>query len=125
MRSSRRFLAVLLFVLVSACESAFDDEGPVEIRVRNASTIDFASVVIGFPDQSESYGAVPARSATEYRAIDRAYRYAAVQVALADTSLALIPIDYVGEVELDGGEYTYELNVTEGERSLTFRLVRD
>jgi hypothetical protein len=48
-----------------------------------------------------------------------------VQVTLNGASLALIPIDYVGEQELEGGSYTYELNLTENQGSLTLRLIRD
>jgi hypothetical protein len=113
------------FFLFAGCDSVVGSEDRVEVRVRNASTIDFSSVVIGFPDQTEAYGAVAARTATDYRTVERAFRYAGVQVTLDGTSLALIPIDYVGEEELDGGSYTYELNVTDDLGSLTFRLVRD
>ena len=125
----RRSFPALLFTaplfLFAGCGSVLGTEDQVEIRVRNASTIDFSSVVIGFPDQTEAYGAVAAQTATDYRAVERAFRYAGVQVTLDGTSLALIPIDYVGEEELDGGSYTYELNVTEDLGSLTLRLVHD
>lgn len=130
MRSPRRRFFTNLpltssFVLLLGCSSVVGTDDRVEVRVRNASTADFSSVVIGFPDQTEAYGAVAAQSATEYREVGRAYRYAAVQVALNGTSLVLIPVDYVGEEELDGGSYTYELNLTDDMGSLTLRLVVD
>lgn len=130
MSSSRRSFVLgtaLLFALlpVSACDSIVGDEEDVEVRVRNASNVDFSSVVVGFPDQTEAYGAVRANTATEYRTVTRAYRYAGIQVTLGGQSLALIPIDYVGEEELEGGSYTYEVGVTSDLGSLTLRLVRD
>ena len=129
MRSSRhRFIRIFGFAAVLAicgCKSVVATEERVEIRVRNASAVDFTRVVVSFPDQTEEYGVVAARSASDYRAVERAYRYAGVQVTFEGVSLALIPIDYVGEEELEGGSYTYELNLTEDSGSLTFRLVRD
>jgi hypothetical protein len=112
-------------VPLAGCGSVVGTEEGVEIRVRNASTVDFTNVVVGFPDETETYGAIAANASSEYRTVERAYRYAGVQVTLNGASLALIPIDYVGEEELEGGSYTYEVNLTENQGSLTLRLIRD
>jgi hypothetical protein len=117
-------LVLGLVLATSSCGSVLGF-GSVEIRVRNASSLDFSSVVVTFPDHTESYGALAAGQSTEYRAIGKAYRYAGIVVTVEGTSLALVPIDYVGEETLGNGEYTYELDVTAGAQSLTLRFLVD
>lgn len=107
----------------AACGGFLGISEDVEIRVRNASTIDFDSVVVG---PVRDYGAIAAGGVSDYRTFDVAYRYAYVRVVTAGETYQIMPIDYVGEEELEGGKYTYELNLTDGHpRSLTLRFVED
>jgi hypothetical protein len=97
------------------------ESGPVEIRIKNDSDVDFDRVRVQFPDQHEiDYGPVPRGGVTDFQATDRAYRYAGVSVVAGDQELSLQPIDFLGERELSMGRYTYLLGVEDGR--LTLRL---
>ena len=88
----------------------------IEIRIRNTSDVDFESVRVVFPDRDEArYGRVAKGSSSEYHRTTRAYRYAEIHVNAAGRELRLQPYDYVGEVPLSSGRYTYVLGI-EGER---------
>ena len=122
-----RFLRSSMFaVLLSliACDSPLLPwgGGDVEIRIQNNSTFPFQRVDVVFPEDEVSYGAISAHSASDYRGVSKAYRYAYVEVEIAGEELRIQPIDYVGESLLDAGKYTYVLNVTiEGHLTLEFK----
>ena len=118
-------IAALLWAVSGCTSTAGPEPGPVEIRVRNASTLDYANVVIGFPHQTETYGAVMSGQETPYRTIELAYRYAQITVVIEDEVLILQPVDYVGEEPLGKGSYTYEIDTLDDVLSITFRLVKD
>jgi hypothetical protein len=89
---------------------------PVQIRIKNASDIDFDSVRLVFPERDEAdYGAVPKGRFSAFRDTNRAFRYAQVHVKAGGRDISLEPIDYVGEQELTPGRYTYVLRI-EGNR---------
>ena len=99
--------------------------GPLEIRVQNASEVSFDKVLVDFSGQTESYGEVPAGEASAYRTVEKAYRYAYVEVHYADTTAILQPVDYVGERPLREGKYTYQLTLNPDSHSERDRLRLD
>ena len=99
--------------------------GEVRIRLHNASAVDFASARVGFPDGYEEYGAVGAGRRSEYRSVERAYRYAYVEVHAEDRRWVLQPIDYVGEELLESGDYAYRLVLDPGSGGLSLSLVEE
>lgn len=132
-----------LFLLTAVAPLGCSDpdvRGPVDIRVRNASTAVLQDVVIGFPEDpgggggpvepgdaesgDVSYGTVEPTATTPYHTIVKAYRYAAVTATVEGEPVGLVPIDYVGEELLEPGRYTYELRY-EGGSFLGLTLVRD
>lgn len=115
-------LLILAFTLVAY--SGIPDPGPVEIRVRNVSSERMDDVVVTFPDGPVDYGDIDPGAASSYRTVDRAYRYAAVAAVADGDSLAITPVDYVGESLLAGGAYTYRIGLSDAQ-SLTLELVRD
>lgn len=82
----------------------------VRMRVGNRSEVDFDRVVVKFPSQEEDYGRVRAGAQADYRQIAKAYRYAHIEVTIKGTTVALRPMDYVGEEPLAPGDYTYALS---------------
>ena len=122
---ARRSLFVLMAVAlaVAGCRST-TAPSDVEVRVRNASTFDFESVVVQFPTSREDYGAVAAGNASGYREVETAYRIATVEVIVEGELLRLQVIDYVGEQRLPPGRYTYRL-LADVEGNLGLELVRD
>lgn len=126
LRGWRRRLLLLPLLLaaisLSGCNEILGWGGDVEIRIRNASTHDFTSVIVTFPEQTEDYGPVPAASVSGYRKVGRAYSYASIDVILEDgTELSIQATDYSGERRLGSGHYTYQLGVSG--QSLTSHLV--
>lgn len=117
------FVLMLSFMLsLGAC-------GKPRIRVANDSDTAMADVVVRFPSQSERYGTIPAHGTTEYREVERAYSYAYIEATVNGERAVLQPIDFVGEKLLDGGKYTYGLDVNEKAASrhelLRFRFVSE
>ncbi len=90
----------------------------INIRVYNASNIDFAQVTIRFPDHVETYGPLMQGTHSEYRPTPMAYRYAHIEISAGDANYTLQPIDYVGETPLAPGRYTYRLSVMQGRLAL-------
>ena len=118
------FAALGLTLALPGCDSPLLpwSSGDVEIRIQNASPFSFQRVDVVFPADEVSYGAIGANSASQYRGVSKAYRYAYIEVDIGGEELVLQPIDYVGESLLESGRYTYVLNVTvEGHLTLEFR----
>lgn len=123
-RSSLRLAGLVLLLGLPGCDSPLLPwgGGDVHIRILNSSSFQFDRVDVGFPEAEVSYGSVRAGSASEYREVSSAYRYAYIEVEIGGEELVLQPIDYVGESLLDSGRYTYVLNVTvEGHLTFSFR----
>ena len=90
-------------------------EMEIEIRIRNASEIDFDSVRVVFPDRDEAhFGHIAKGESSDFKPTTRAYRYAEIHVNAEGRELRLQPYDYVGERELTPGRYSYVIGVQEG-----------
>ncbi|MGC4050152.1 MAG: hypothetical protein QM757_12275 [Paludibaculum sp.] len=88
----------------------------VQIRVRNASNLDFDQIRVTFPDGREvDYGPLSKGASSNFREATQAYRYAGVSVTAAGRTISLTPADYLGEKELPAGRYTYVLKVSGGQ----------
>lgn len=123
-RSSLRLVGLGLLLSLPGCDFPLlpFGGGDVRIRIQNASSFPFDRVDVVFPEDQVSYGSIRANSASEYRDVSKAYRYAYIEVEIGGEELVLQPIDYVGENLLGSGRYTYVLNVTiEGHLMLDFR----
>ncbi|MEN8144449.1 MAG: hypothetical protein ABFS14_05800 [Gemmatimonadota bacterium] len=133
---ARNALPPILFsLLVAGCTGSSDPvdphptDFPLGIRVENATGQTFEAITVQFSEQIENYGKLEAGEASEYRAIEEAYRYAAVDIDLGSTTARIQPVDYVGETLLQPGRYTYRFTLSpDGFNELTrvnLRLVVD
>ncbi|HSE15877.1 MAG TPA: hypothetical protein VLB46_02430 [Pyrinomonadaceae bacterium] len=96
----------------------------IEIRIRNASEIDFDAVRVVFPDRDEArFGPIPKGTASDFKGTNRAYRYAEIHVNAGGREFTLQPYDYVGEQPLAPGRYSYVLGL-DGNR-LTIELEQE
>ena len=100
-------------VLAAACCLAGCPAGndPVYIRMSNTSQVDFDSIEVRFPGQTELYGALRSGEFSEYREVSAAYSYAYAEVYSGERRFVLQPIDYLGAEFLPPGRYTYHLSV--------------
>jgi hypothetical protein len=87
----------------------------IEIRIRNASDIDFDAVRVVFPDRDVAeFGPVSKGTSSGFKRTSRAYRYAEIHASAGGREFRLQPFDYVGERKLAPGRHTYVLGVQEG-----------
>lgn len=82
------------------------------IRVRNNTESPMYQVVIN----GQLYGNIDAGKASEYRNMRVAYRYASALFITRSHEMHLMPDDYVGEVPLGSGRFTYVLNIVEADQ---------
>jgi hypothetical protein len=121
-----------LLLCLCACLSLFackkEDAGAerdIFIRVSNASQYQFDNIVVKAPGGENTYGTVAAGQKSDYKQFTQAYRYAYIKVTAQGQDLVLQPFDYVGETPLTPGQYTYVLDVINGNQNqnqLTIRL---
>ncbi len=105
-------LALLALIATGACSDPSAPAGNVLVRLQNASAFSFDEVEVGFPSQTESYGPLAAGAESGYRAVSSAYRYAYVRVRSGSKTVVQQPIDYLGEMQLTPGRYTYVIDLT-------------
>jgi hypothetical protein len=110
-----RLAAVALGLIAGAsCTNPFEaNDGDVELRVANESSVPFDRVEVRFPGQDLDFGGVPAGTTTDYQLAPGAYRYGYIEVEYNGKVYTLQPIDYVGEERLSGGRYTFALDLLE------------
>lgn len=113
-------LPLLLFAAGCGITNSADQSDAVQLRVANASDVDFESVLLKFPGVEADYGAVAAGEVTAYRDMNGAYHYGLIEVVTDGDTLRLVPIDYVGEEPLAAGRYTFVLDVEGDALGMTF-----
>lgn len=102
----------------------------VLINIKNNSEQDFLEVRAIFPasattEQTEvNYGSVKSGESSEFVSVDLAYRYTTMIVVTEADTLHWEPIDYVGEIELEPGRYSYELDIWVGPADVS-RIIRE
>lgn len=92
----------------------------IMIRVANKSNVEMKNIVIKYysPDQnnssqfhsqSEAYGNLAPGEVSDYHTVDASYRYAPMEATIAGKRIKLGVTDFVGEMPIPNGNYTYDL----------------
>ena len=102
----RAGIGALLLVLGS-CSLPFGLGQETELRFSNVSPFDFRAFTYQSGGDPLYFEQIPGGVTTEYRTIDRSYRYGFVELFVGGRRFVLQPIDYVGEEALGGGRYTF------------------
>ena len=103
-----------------------EDPSKANIRIQNISKYDFCAVVLNPPSRLVNCGGIKKGEKTCYHAFNQAYSYAYIKLYIEDKEFVLQPIDYVGEVPLDSGKYTYILDISDfNERRISLTLKKD
>ena len=112
MTSARKPAAATLLLLftLSSCSLPFG-AGETELRFRNVSSHDYRDFTYRSGGETLHFASIPSGAVTEYRVIDRSYRYGFVELYVGDRRFVLQPIDYVGEETLGGGQFTFRVTV--------------
>lgn len=97
-------LLILLSILtMCSCEKTI---GALEIRIMNDSEYQFSKVVVN-TDAIFNYGDIMSQSTTAYQVHSQAYSYAYVETYILDSLYIIQPADFIGEIPLSPGKYTY------------------
>jgi hypothetical protein len=105
------FLCLTIALFFLSCTQTEDN---VLIRVKNVSQFNFNEVIVNTSDGENFYADINRNETTTYKPFDIAYRYAFVELRINGDIFTIQPLDYVGEVPLSPGKYTYEINATQG-----------
>lgn len=108
--------------MLTGCTDRDDDLTAINIRVKNASTLEFDEILV--ESEEHLYNALSPDAYSEYQEYETAYRYAYIRVSSGEEEFVLQPIDFVGEEILPVGLYTYELSIDQ-EGRLTLNFVID
>lgn len=106
------FLILSLFFFMG-CSDRDDDLNGVHIRVKNNSGQVFDQVQVGETDKLHKNIAPESFSDYLEYAYGTVYRYAYIAITVGEENYILQITDFVGEVPLERGFYTYALNVSE------------
>lgn len=120
-------VAVVL-IFLSSCGIQDGSPNGVFIRVQNNSDVNFKGVTVQSGNSEGIFGDILARTSSDYKEFDYAFRYGAVWLEAEGTDLSLIPNDYVGEIPLKDGFYTYRIGLSSAnltDANLVFDLVED
>ena len=93
---------------VTDCNEVADK---ANLRIKNTSQYDYCNVLVILENQTVNYGNILSGNATCLVAFDLLYTYAYVQLFIDGNEFVIQPIDFVGEVPLPEGNYTYKINV--------------
>lgn len=96
--------AMALIALVVAIFSKDHIETSM-VRVENGTGLPLQNVRIN----SILVGAVPVDGVSSYQALTPAYRYTALRLEVAGKKFEMVPDDYVGEIPLGQGFFTYRI----------------
>lgn len=121
-------ILALLFLFLTSCGIQDGSPNGVFIRVQNNSDVSFKGVTVQSGNSEGIFGDVLARTSSEYKEFDYAFRYGAVWLEAEGKDFSLIPIDYVGEIPLKDGFYTYRIGLSSAnltDASLVFELIED
>ena len=121
-------LLALFILFLSACGIQDGNPNGVFIRVQNNSDVNFGRVVVQSGNVEQAFGDLAARTFSDYKEFEYAFRYGAIWLEAENQEFSLIPIDYVGEIPLRDGFYTYRIGLSSAnltDANLVFELVND
>ena len=107
----KAFFLILAIAISAGCSNSDDNNTPqLKIRLSNISTFDFKNIVVNTSTGDVNFDDLNAGQQAEYKVFELAYRYAFVELQIDGKTYTLQPIDYLGEIPLENGNYTYEIN---------------
>lgn len=105
-----RWIAFVVLPLLS-CSSITGGDS-VLVRFRNASNWHITNLTFAPPDPALSVPRLDPGEQSAYMIGDGAYSYGALHLLADGVARSLQPIDFVGEVPLSAGHYTYAITAS-------------
>ena len=96
------------------------------VRIKNNSKYNFSAVVLNPSSGLINCGDIKKGEKNCYHSFDLAYSNAYIKFYVEDKEFVYQPIDYVGEVPLGIGKFTYVLDISDfNARTISLTLHRD
>lgn len=116
------FVFLLTFLLYSCSDDdKIEPSTEVNIRLSNVSSFDFENTTYN----RINFGDIKSGEKTEYKMFESAYGYGSVSITINGIDYGWIPIDFVGEDNLESGNYTFEYSFDSSTETLADKLIRD
>ena len=107
MKSVIVFFFFLFFSIFYSCKK--DESGIIKIRIKNTSSYYYSNITVS----DKNYGNLAPSYYSNYQIFNTAYSYAYVKLNIDTVVFEIIPIDFVGEDNLNGGNYAYLIGVSD------------
>lgn len=123
-----RITLYLLFLILASCGIQDGRPDGVFIRVQNNSDVNYSNVIVQTGNVENAFGTILARSISEYREYEYAFKYASVWLQAEGHSFNLNSSVKEGEMPLKAGYYTYRIGLSSAnltDAGLVLELVRD
>lgn len=95
--------------------SGEDPAAAVEVRIRNASDLDFDSVELGAGEDALTFGTVRSGAQTGFQKTASIYRNPYVKIVIAGKPHVYQPVDQVGETPLTSGRHSLVIDLVGGD----------
>lgn len=118
----------LLLIFLMSCGIEDGRPNGVFIRVQNNSDVNFTNVIVQSGNVENGFGTILARSSSDYKEFEYAFKFASIWLKAENQEFSLIPNDYTGEIPLRSGYYTYRVGLSSAnltDANLVFEFVRD
>jgi hypothetical protein len=103
--------AVTALAMLAGCGSDLDSSGS-RLRVTNAGSTTIVALTVIFPEDRVYLGDIAPGATSAYRDVPNGvYRYAAYSLEIDGALVTQPVIDWVGEVPLEGQDFTYTIEV--------------
>lgn len=103
--------ALMVLAMLAGCGSHLDPSGP-RLRVTNAGSTTIVALTVIFPEDRVYFGDIAPGATSAYQEVPNGvYRYAAYSLEIDGALVTQPVIDWVGEVPLEGQDFTYAIEV--------------
>lgn len=119
-------ILVMMGVTLFGCSN--DDTSEFKIRLSNASKFNFQNITVNTLTGNVNFENLSPGQNTKYKVFSEAYNYAFVELQIDGKTYTLQPIDYVGEIPLEKGNYTYEISANDSKEQhgkLSLELIKN
>lgn len=120
-------ILVVMTVVLFGCSKEDSNSSELKIRLSNASKFNFQNIKVNTSTDNVNFENIDSGQSTAYKIINTSYSYIFVELQIDGKTYTLQPIDYVGEIPLGKGNYTYEISANDSQEQygkLSLALIR-
>ncbi len=114
---SLTILLLAVAVMMTSCTKEASEQKGVVLRIENLTPDKLDSVVVINPAGRQVYYDIITNAKTEYKSFEYIYNYAYIKAYYNSKVAIMQPIDYIGEIKIENGKYTYRLSIVRNSSS--------